>query len=218
MRNDQRSYWETEAFQRPFDHPIQKFFANQRVTFLDRVIPWQQVKVGLDVGCGQGVSSFYLRDRLKYLVSVDHSMRQLRYASPLINRVRTDMFTLPFADRSFDLVQAWEVLHHHPDVEGALRELSRVSRKYVVLFEPNRSNPGLFLFALVKPEEKLLLSFTRHHLQSAIERAKLTLLHYACVGWIPPNRIPTILFRFLKHMPFAPVPIVGLSHFFLCSV
>lgn len=218
MRDGQRCYWDTEAYQRPFDHPIQRFFANQRAAFLDGIIPWGQVELALDVGCGQGVSSFYLRDRFKLLVSVDIALRQLRHTSPLLNRVCADMLHLPFADGAFDLVQAWEVLHHCRDLDGALREMRRVSRRYVALFEPNRANPGLFLFALLKPEERLLLSFSRRYLQSGVQRANLTVLHSATVGWIPPNRIPTVVFRFLKRLPFSPVPFVGLSHFILCSV
>ena len=37
-----------------------------------------------------------------------------------------DAEQLPFADRSFDLVYSWGVLHHTPDTRAALREVRRV--------------------------------------------------------------------------------------------
>jgi ubiquinone/menaquinone biosynthesis C-methylase UbiE len=42
--------------------------------------------------------------------------------------VRTEAERLPFADESFDLVVGHAVLHHIPDLEGAVREFVRVLR------------------------------------------------------------------------------------------
>jgi ubiquinone/menaquinone biosynthesis C-methylase UbiE len=50
--------------------------------------------------------------------------------------VQASALTLPFADNTFDLVMAIEVLEHLPDPEQALREIARVGAGAVVLSVP----------------------------------------------------------------------------------
>ncbi len=52
-----------------------------------------------------------------------------------------DIRALPFADDSYDMVMACEVLEHlpWPDVEWALRELHRTTRRFVLLSLPHAS-------------------------------------------------------------------------------
>jgi hypothetical protein len=42
----------------------------------------------------------------------------------------------------------------------------RVSRKYCVIFEPNRYHPALFLYGLFKKEERWLLRWTKRFARS----------------------------------------------------
>jgi SAM-dependent methyltransferase len=53
--------------------------------------------------------------------------------------VRVDAEAMGLADNSYDLVLAHEVLHHCRSPHKALLEMLRVSRKYVILLEPNNS-------------------------------------------------------------------------------
>lgn len=50
-----------------------------------------------------------------------------------------DLESLPFPDGSYDVVLAHEVLHHCRSPHRALLEMLRVSRKHVILMEPNDS-------------------------------------------------------------------------------
>ena len=52
-----------------------------------------------------------------------------------IPRTLYDGKRLPFDDDSFDVVLAFDVLHHTPDIGAALKELARVARRYVILKE-----------------------------------------------------------------------------------
>lgn len=53
--------------------------------------------------------------------------------------VRVDAEAMELADNSYDLVLAHEVLHHCRSPHKALLEMLRVSRKHVILLEPNNS-------------------------------------------------------------------------------
>jgi methionine biosynthesis protein MetW len=48
-----------------------------------------------------------------------------------------DSDTLPFPDNSFDLVVATDVLEHFRNPWAVLREMSRVSKKYIFIYSPN---------------------------------------------------------------------------------
>jgi SAM-dependent methyltransferase len=53
--------------------------------------------------------------------------------------VRVDAEAMGLADNSYDLVLAHEVLHHCRSPHKALLEMLRVSRRHVILLEPNNS-------------------------------------------------------------------------------
>jgi SAM-dependent methyltransferase len=56
----------------------------------------------------------------------------LRRAAP-VPFVHYDGARLPFADRSFDLVYAIDVLHHAASPRALVRELARCARKHLLL-------------------------------------------------------------------------------------
>lgn len=86
----------------------------------------------LEVGLGSGVTAGYIKARgveLKTL-DIDESLRP-DYAGSVI--------AIPLQGGSFDVVCAFEVLEHLPfsDFSSALREMARVSRKYVIISVPD---------------------------------------------------------------------------------
>lgn len=79
----------------------------------------------LDAGCGIGLLG-RLYPSLD-LVGVDASMTLLRHATTGYRlRVEASAEALPFADRSFDVVVALNMLHHVIDPARAVREFARV--------------------------------------------------------------------------------------------
>jgi SAM-dependent methyltransferase len=102
--------------------------------------PGQQV---LDLGCGFGRHAFEAYRRGAGVVAVDRSADELRQVEALFaamaaqgeapsgslaRTVRADLLALPFADASFDVVIAAEVLEHIPDDRRAVAEIARVVR------------------------------------------------------------------------------------------
>lgn len=98
----------------------------------------------LDVGCGSGDVAAYLSVALRrpvFAVGVDVKPLHLQGAPPAIRRVAADARSLPFRDRSFDVVTASLFLHHfdEPELAGVLRELARLARRAVVVSDLERA-------------------------------------------------------------------------------
>ncbi len=85
----------------------------------------------LDVGCADGCLGAALKKAHPSLsvMGVDvHSFPACRIPSQVF-----DGKHLPFEDGSFDVVLATDVLHHLDDIPGMLKEMARVSKKYLII-------------------------------------------------------------------------------------
>jgi 2-polyprenyl-6-hydroxyphenyl methylase/3-demethylubiquinone-9 3-methyltransferase len=80
----------------------------------------------LDVACGGGLMARHIPDGYRH-VGVDLTMSALSVATAHgVQGVQADVLQLPFAEATFDVVVAGEVLEHIGDVEGAVAEVCRV--------------------------------------------------------------------------------------------
>jgi len=104
----------------------------------------QRADALLDIGCGTGANLPLLKELVDangQLVGADFSPLALRYArqqlgngslgvdgaaSPRLSLLQADAARLPFADNSFDLVTALDVLEHVENDSAALSEITRV--------------------------------------------------------------------------------------------
>ena len=118
--------------------------------------------------------------------------------NPYRKAIQGEVENLPFCDGSHDIVFSTNLLHHLDDPLCALKEMARVSRKFVVLVEPNRNNLLMFLFSLIKKVERGALKFSQNYLVSLIEQAGLRLLCACSHGSIVPNKTPGFLVSFLE--------------------
>jgi ArsR family transcriptional regulator len=98
------------------------------------LLPRDKVGSFLDIGTGTGRLLEVFSARVKHALGVDASKAMLALARARISEKRlsncavrrADMYRLPFADGSFDLVALQMVLHHAADPEAALVEAARV--------------------------------------------------------------------------------------------
>lgn len=139
-----------DAVRRQRDENAQEYFA-ANATEWDRIralhIPEDQVegallefvgpsKVGayLDLGTGTGRILELVAPRASRAVGVDLNSEMLALARARIERAslthaqvrRGDLFQLPYADHSFDLITVHQVLHYLEDPSGAVIEAARV--------------------------------------------------------------------------------------------
>ncbi len=96
----------------------------------------------LEVGCNIGLQLQLLRRgnpglELHGLEPQPYALARAKELSPEVQFHHGNAFALPFPDQSFDLVMTHGVLIHiHPgDLPKAIREIHRVSRRYILCHE-----------------------------------------------------------------------------------
>jgi len=132
----------------------------------------------LDAGCGPGTYGIMLAQAGNEVVGIEISPDGVQVANQRAKEKGVnftarvgDLENLPFDDSTFDICFCGWVLHHFPDINKAVSELSRVLKPggMIALAEPNESN--------------LAMRFSR--LIEDLPLLRLWVLHE---GWDTPNR------------------------------
>lgn len=130
-------------------NPIQRLLLWNFFRNLLSLISTKKVESILDVGCGEGFTLNRLREN-----KIGSSWEGIEYSDiaielgkktyPETKITKGSIYELPYKDNSFDLVLSTEVLEHLEDPQKGLKELIRVSKRYVMVSVPNEP---LFMFA-----------------------------------------------------------------------
>jgi SAM-dependent methyltransferase len=136
-----------------FKHPTryQKLVNVKRLIYKDKVLGIEDYMNGkdvLDVGCGPSLAF----EHLEYSASLTRSLVGVDVSLPFVDSARRenpdDKFTflvaqadrLPFPDKSFDTTIASYLLHHAaPEPSIVLKELLRVTKNHVIIFDHIKS-------------------------------------------------------------------------------
>jgi ubiquinone/menaquinone biosynthesis C-methylase UbiE len=99
-------------------------------------------KTVLDAGCGEGFTLHRLQDagignKLEGFDFLDRAVKIANKEFPDLKIKQGDIYNIKAKDNSYDLVICSEVLEHLERPEDALKEIVRVSKKYVILSVPN---------------------------------------------------------------------------------
>lgn len=145
----------------------------------------------LDVGCGNGFLQWGLEKRFGFVVGLDYS-RPMMAINPCMEKCIGTCTNLPFPNESFDIAVAANLLHHltEPDRIETLKEMKRVARLKIAVFEPNRNNPFVFAFSLLRLEERMALSFSASYMKNLFKSIGLFDVQVNVRGWIVPNKAP----------------------------
>jgi ubiquinone/menaquinone biosynthesis C-methylase UbiE len=110
-------------------------------SLIEECVPLNQREAVLDVGCGTG-ATMRLLDHYGRAYGIDVSETALCFCQEraLTGLSRASALRLPFADNSFSLITAFDVLYHEEVVDDltALREFHRICRRggSVLISEP----------------------------------------------------------------------------------
>jgi len=94
----------------------------------------------LDMGCGDGRITNRLTSRCSKVVGVDSSREALKHVNA--EKMLGSIDSLPFGDKSFDVILCCEVLEHLPFrvYPRAIEEIERVAAKHIIVTVPDNED------------------------------------------------------------------------------
>ena len=100
----------------------------EKLKQLEKTVRFRPDRVALDLGCAQGILSYYARRRGGFWVHADEDLANLRTARGILERdlVQLKGDRLPFRGSSFDLVLCLDYLEHVEADDKTLSEIARV--------------------------------------------------------------------------------------------
>jgi SAM-dependent methyltransferase len=174
----------------------------------------------LDSGCGDGFVAELLRERVGQVVAVDVERFETWRDGPGLTFRVADAETLPFEDRTFDVVHSKDSLHHMGSPDRALAEYRRVLKPggSALIIEANRYNPTFFPhMTLAGGHEHFTRRLFRKLVRAVFPRARFDAFeaHYVpplervlgvqhaieeMLEWLPPAR-PLLAYNFAVANP-----------------
>lgn len=206
----QEAAWANTANLRSADHPVVKMFTRQRVEQIRSMLGTFNPDHALDVGCGDGFGMEAFRDLCPEIHGCDRSPQMLKMNPALADRLtQCDAYQLPYEDNRFDLVYCTELLHHIARPVEVVKEMARVSKRAVLICEPNCFNPAMALFGSLLPHERGLLRFTPAYPRRLLLEAGFQKAARTTCSWFTPNRTPLWMAKTLSKLPYK-IPGLGL--------
>jgi len=118
----------------------------------------------LEIGCGAGIDSAEFAQNGASVVSADFTRTATKSTQGLLKEanlparvLQADATALPFQKETFDCVYSFGVLHHIPDVDKAVLEISRVLK------------PGGQVMAMLYHQDSLLYGYSIVYLRGVKE-------------------------------------------------
>lgn len=202
MGNFHRKYWERDKLnkRRHPSHPVVKEYVIPRIEEIRKIVPIDKNTRLLDVGCGNGFFSYYF-EKICNTIGIDSSKKMIAM-NPIKQKYLMSADNLGFKDNSFDIVFCHMLLHHVTDVNKVINEIKRVSKKYIVVLEPNRNNPLMFLFCVLIREERKALKFSLSFLKNICMQFNLKIISAFSYGLLVPNKTMRFMLPIIKLFNF----------------
>jgi len=143
-----------------------------------------------------GVFTHYFEQLCGFVSGLDNSSNVLAERA-CWRVVEGELTYLPFGDRSFDVVFEANLLHHVEDRTEVVREMARVSRRWVILIEPNRYNPLMLAFGLAVPAERVF-DFDQDVESCDLAGDWVQAISCVTTGMISQNNTPSVFLPLLK--------------------
>jgi ubiquinone/menaquinone biosynthesis C-methylase UbiE len=157
-------------------NPIVRHLLSRFLRRLDEVAMSLNPASVLDVGCGEGIVTERLAKGLRSaeVLGVDADATHLREewcsrSADNLSFATGSAYNLPFADKSYDVVCAIEVLEHLERPRVALAEMSRVARRALLVSVPNE--PSWRISHMLAGRNLLHLGNTPGHINHWSKRA-----------------------------------------------
>lgn len=163
MRSSQ-NFWDKNAGR--YDRFMRKDAAAYEQMY-ELLRPVVRQKTVLDLATGTGVIAKHIVRYADHIEATDASQEMIEQAKQGVKSTKLyfsvqDMFQLPYADQSFDVVIVVNALHIVPEPEKALSEIRRVLKDDGVLVAPTFTHADNAFFGKVKAFFMKLAGFPLH--------------------------------------------------------
>ena len=163
MRSSQ-NFWDKNAGR--YDRFMRKEAAAYEQMY-ELLRPVVRQKTVLDLATGTGVIAKHIVRYADHIEATDASQEMIEQAKQGVKSTKLyfsvqDMFHLPYADQSFDVVIVVNALHIVPEPEKALSEIRRVLKDDGVLVAPTFTHADNAFFGKVKAFFMRLAGFPLH--------------------------------------------------------
>ena len=170
-----KTFWDKNAgrydrFMRKDGAAYEKIYALLR--------PVVKAKTVLELATGTGLIAKHIVNAAAHIEATDTSLEMIAEAkrdnrSAKLHFSVQDMFRLPYADKSFDVVIVSNALHIVPQPEKALQEIKRVLKNGGVLIAPTFTHAGNSFSGKVKAFFMKLAGFPLHSKWASEEYLRL---------------------------------------------
>ena len=159
-----KTFWDRTA--KSYDHFMKKDHKayKQMYSLIYPVVRHKQV---LELATGTGLIAKHIVHSADHIEATDASQEMIEQAKQGVKSTKLyfsvqDMFHLPYADQSFDVVIVANALHIVPEPEKALSEIRRVLKDDGVLIAPTFTHADNAFFGKVKAFFMKLAGFPLH--------------------------------------------------------
>ena len=161
---EHKSFWDKNAGR--YDHFMRKDREAYEEMY-ERIRPLVRRKTVLELATGTGLIAKHIVNAAAHIEATDASAEMIaeakrdNHSAKLYFSVQ-DMFRLPYADQSFDVVIVSNALHIVPQPEKALCEIHRVLKDGGVLIAPTFTHAGNSFFGKIRAFFMKLAGFPLH--------------------------------------------------------
>ena len=160
---ENKNFWDRNAGW--YDRFMQKDCAAYEKMY-ELIRPVVRHKTVLELATGTGLIAKHIVNAAAHIEATDASAEMIteakRTRSAKLHFSVQDMFRLPYADKSFDVVIVSNALHIVPQPEKALQEIKRVLKEDGVLIAPTFTHAGNSFSGKVKAFFMKLAGFPLH--------------------------------------------------------
>lgn len=160
----------------------------EKLNLLEKHLTVSPEAAVLDLGCAQGILSYFLRKKGGFWISADLDLVNLQTSRTILekNLVQTGTGSLPFKDCVFDQVVSLDYLEHLEDDALCLSEIRRILKPGGELLLAVPRTGRLFILHRLRPILGMQLEFYGHKregyslnsLRNILARARLDLVKH----------------------------------------
>lgn len=184
----------------------------KKLKLLARNITADPSRRALDLGCAQGILSYFFRKKGGFWASADDDFTNLKTAQQLLgkNLLQIESGILPFKSEAFDLVVCPDYLEHITNDGLCLEEIERVLKRTGELLLITPCTGRIFILHRLRPLLGMSLEYYGHkregyglkELEAKLSRAGLTPIKHTTYSRFFSEAIELILnFLYIKFFP-----------------